>query len=459
MADDILIKGARRIVGHPADVSDLRIQGGVITEVGSDLTASPGEEVVQADEMIVMPGMADTHTHLWEALFRGRVAEAWGLEYFTNIPPLGSWIHPEDMYTGVLAGSLELLSNGVTSVLDFCHAILTPEHADAALQGLRDAGIRALLCYDLSGRDPSSQGTLAPSEARFADVERVVSAASSDDLVRIGVAINTIDANNTDQIAREIEFSRSHGLHMTFHNNRGGELEALEHLDLLNNDILPAHCNYTTDADLEALARIGGTISTQPEAETYAGRRPYSMVGRAHRRGVGVALGVDVPALVNPAILTQMRLMYLFQRYLDGEHERAEGQVPVTRRPGVPTLEPADVVRFGTDVGVRSMGLGDVAGRLDPGLAADLVLIDPRPFGMAEAGAEAHLIMNATNGEVHSVMVGGRWRKRDHQLVDVDGEKLLRDRVASREAVLSRAGEIGAGPMTRSWWQWGEPND
>ncbi|MEX0705337.1 MAG: amidohydrolase family protein, partial [Nitriliruptoraceae bacterium] len=271
---DILIRGARRIVGHPADISDVRISGGIITEVGSDLTAAPTDEVVQADEMIVMPGMADTHTHLWEALFRGRVAEAWGLEYFTNIPPLGSWLHPSDMYTGVLAGSLELLANGVTTVLDFCHAILTPEHADAGLQALQDAGIRALFAYDLQGRDPSSQGTLAPSDARFGDVERVMAATSPDGLVRVGTGLNTIDASNGDQVAREVEFSREHGLTMTFHNNRGGELEALERLDLLDRDILPAHCNYTTDADLDALARVGGSISTQPEAETYAGRRP-----------------------------------------------------------------------------------------------------------------------------------------------------------------------------------------
>lgn len=436
--------------------ADVLIEGDTITAVGKDLDAKDAE-VVDCTDMVAMPGMADTHTHLWEALFRGRVSEAWGMEYFTNIPPLGSHLTPEDMYAGVYAGAIELLHNGVTSVLDFCHAILTPEHADAAVRALQDSGIRALFAYDLSGRDPAGKGTLAPSQDRFDDIRRVRgNIDGGTGRVRLGVGLSMVTPESIEQVVDEIEFSRSVSAPMTFHNNSGGELVMLDRARVLAADILPAHCNYTTDEDLDALAACDGFISTQPEAETYAGRRPYSMVGRAHKRGVGVALGVDVPALVNPGVFTQMRLLYLFQRYMDGVHERYEGHVPVARRPGWPQLSTGDVLRAGTSNGVAAIGLGSAVGQIAPGYAADIVLASTKPFGLSEGRLSAHLVMNATNADVDSVIVGGNFVKRDGQLVGIDQEKMLANRITSRDNVLSRAGDIGASTMQETWWPWVE---
>lgn len=435
---------------------DVLIEDDRIAAVGENLEAGEAE-VVDGTGMVAMPGMADTHTHLWESLFRGRVSEAWGMEYFTNIPPLGSHLTPDDMYAGVYAGAIELLHNGVTCVLDFCHAILSPDHADAAVRALQDSGIRALFAYDLSGRDPAGKGSLAPSEGRFDDIRRVqTDLGAGDGLVRLGVGLSGVTVDSIEQVANEIEFSRSISAPMTFHNNAGGELVLLDRAGALGADILPAHCNSTTDDDLDALAACGGSISTQPEAETYAGRRPYSMVGRATRRGVGVALGVDVPALVNPGLLTQMRLLYLFQRYMDGVDERYEGHVPVARRPGWPRLSTGDVLRAGTVDGLAALGLDGQVGRIVPGYKADIVLISTDPFGMSEGRISAHLVMNTTNADVDSVMVNGSFVKRSGQLVEIDTKEMVAKRLAAREKVLSRAGEIGTSGMRETWWPWVE---
>lgn len=432
---------------------DVLIEDDTISAVEANLEAGDAE-VIDCTGMVAMPGMADTHTHLWEALFRGRVSEAWGMEYFTNIPPLGSHLTPDDMYAGVYAGATELLYNGVTSVLDFCHAILSPDHADAAVRALQDSGIRALFAYDLAGRDPAGKGVLAPSEGRYDDIQRVQGDLDQDARVRLGVGLNGVTHETIEQVIGEIEFSRSISAHMTFHNNAGGELVMLDQAGALGPDILPAHCNYTTNEDLEALAGCDGSISTQPEAETYAGRRPYSMVGRAKKRGVRVALGVDVPALVNPGVLTQMRLLYLFQRYMDGVHERHEGQVPVARRPGWPQLDTSDVLRAGTTDGVAAMGLGDDVGQVAPGYKADIVLVSTEPFGLSEGRLSAHLVMNTTNADVDTVMVGGEFVKRDGILVGVDDKKMLGDRVKARDDVLARAEAIRSKGMQETWWPW-----
>src|SRR5690606_12787387 len=111
--------------------------------------------------------------------------------------------------------------------------------------------------------------------------------------------------------------------------------------------------------------------------------RPMTMTARAHARGVRVGLGVDVPAMVSSSIAQQMRYTYLLQRVLDGAQERAEGQVPVARRPGLPSLTARDVFIFGTRNGVEAMGFGDISGQLAPGRRADLVVFDTRLHGMS----------------------------------------------------------------------------
>lgn len=453
----LLIRGARVMSCNDAigdlDRADVLVEGTKVREVGQGLEAA-GAEVVDAAGMLAIPGMVDTHTHLWETLFRGRVSEAWGMEYFTNIPPLGSWMSPEDLYAATYAGAVELLAAGVTTVFDYCHSILSPEHADAGIEALRDAGIRAIFGYDLVGRDPAGNGVLGPSEERFDDVARLhdaIGAAPGSDL-QLAVCLSGVGVDTLDTVAREVAFGRELGCLMSYHNNTGGEIVLLDRADLLDTDILAAHGNYATDEDLELLGAIGGFLSTQTEAETYAGRRSMSMVARGHRRGVGIALGVDVPALVNPAIVTQMRLLYFLQRFMDGMQERMEGQVPVARRPGVPTLTVRDIFRFGTTNGQAALRQGEHVGQIAPGFEADIVLIDARTFGMAEGDPAAHVVLNSGIGDVDSVLVGGRFRKRAGQLVGVEASEMVEARENARRRVLEAAGE-DAGPR-RTHWKW-----
>jgi len=435
------------------EAADVLVEGARIAQVGADLAAADAE-VIDAAGMLLMPGMADTHSHLWEAPFKGRVTEAWGWEYFTNMHPLVSWLSAEDLYTATYAGAVESLAAGVTSMFDYCTAVMSPEHADAAIAGLRDAGIRAVFGYDLRGADPGRRWQHGPSGERFADLERVKgSLADDDDMMRLAICLSEVTPENLDRAEREIAFARELGCRMSWHNNKGGEIVLLHERGLLGPDMLPAHGNYTTDEDLELLGAVGGHLTSQPEAETYAGRRSMTMIGRGHRRGVRIALGVDVPAIMNLGLLPQMRLLYLLQRYIDGMHERLEAQVPVARRPGVPTLTVRDIVRFATVNGQSALGVEDTVGQIAPGFQADLILMDTRTFGRAEGDPAGHVVLNSSAGDVDTVMVAGKLRKRDRRMVGVDTGKLLADREAVRDRAYAGAGET-IGRMTRTHWEW-----
>jgi cytosine/adenosine deaminase-related metal-dependent hydrolase len=72
--------------------------------------------------MIIMPGLVDTHRHLWETALRGLAADWTLMQYLQNmLGPLAAAYRPEDVYLGNLLGSLEAINAGITTVFDWSH--------------------------------------------------------------------------------------------------------------------------------------------------------------------------------------------------------------------------------------------------------------------------------------------------------------------------------------------------
>ena len=126
---------------------DVLIEGSKIVAVRPDIVAD-GATVIDAGNMIVMPGFIDTHRHMWQAALRNVQPDATLADYFRVILNKYALVYrPEDVYAGNLLTALGALDAGVTTVLDWSHIQNTPEHTDAAVKGLQDAGARAVFGY------------------------------------------------------------------------------------------------------------------------------------------------------------------------------------------------------------------------------------------------------------------------------------------------------------------------
>ena len=144
----ILIENGWVVTGDPAIGTltgcDVLIEDGLITGLGPGLP-SDGAEVIDARDMMVFPGLVDTHKHTWQSAVRHRCTELDLQTYFGEMfGRLGSQYRPEDVYAGNLLGALSAIDAGTTTLMDWSHVQNSPVHSDQAIAALRDSGIRAV---------------------------------------------------------------------------------------------------------------------------------------------------------------------------------------------------------------------------------------------------------------------------------------------------------------------------
>ncbi|MEV0649680.1 amidohydrolase family protein [Phytomonospora sp. NPDC050363] len=383
---------------HPA--TDVLITDGRITALGPALTADDAE-TVDATGRYVLPGFVDTHRHTWQTALRGIAADADLGEYLHRVlGDIAPRVQPADIHAGTLAGALDAIDGGVTTLQDFSHALYTPDHADAAVSALRASGIRALFGY---GR-PVFGGT-----ADHADVRRVH--ASMGGPLTMALAPHGPSYSPIETVEEDWALARELGVPLVVHVGAGPvaerPVEALRARGLLGPGILYVHGNSLPDAELKLIADSGGTASVAPAVEARMGHGA-PVAARFRAAGVVTGLGVDVVTTVAGDMFALMRAAMLS---LDAS--------------GGPRLDVGDTLRMATIDGARALGMANLVGSLAPGKRADLMLIRAGDVNLLGAvDPVAAVVTSAHPGNVEAVMVDGRFVKRDGRLEGVDLARL-----------------------------------
>ncbi len=395
------------LTGHFAR-ADVLVVDGRIREIGSGIDAADAV-VIDATGTFVLPGFVDAHAHLWEASMRGISADwdiidfAWGIRF--NHAGLHE---PEDLFAGVLAGALASLDSGTTTVLDHVHAVAGPDHADEALRAVTEAGIRAVWAYGLTDV-PGSTGFGSP-ELRHGDTRRLRAKLPDAGRVTMGLAVNDLLAVPWEQTAQEYALARDLGVLLTGHLNttwgprRPPEVEFLAHDGLLGTRQLYSHGDASSDHELQLLAAAGSALVSTPESELQMGLGT-PLFHRAAAMGVTVALGSDLQANNSPDAFTQMRLAR--------QAENGRGHQSVLDGPGLAGLDGVgvtvrDSLHLATMGGATALGMQDLIGSLEPGKAADIVLL--RNDGLRQrpiVDPFATVVEHSQVGDVDTVLVDG----------------------------------------------------
>jgi 5-methylthioadenosine/S-adenosylhomocysteine deaminase len=408
---------------------DVHVRDGTIVAVGAAL-AAPGAEVIDGRDMIALPGLIDTHWHLWNSQARTLVADGPELGYFPVVMRLGQVYAPEDTYRGVMLGVAEAIYSGVTTVHDWAHNVRSPADADADLRALADAGIRARFSYGHRHGHPADQPMDRADLARVQREWFAGGGTSRDGLLTLGIAsrghpaITQVHVAQAEVLRADWDYARSLGLPITMHASAAGAAETLQ--DWLAPDTQLVHGVFFTERDRAVLAEKGVHLSVAPFSELRSTTSP-SQITEMLAAGILVSLSFDASSLAaNADMFATMRVA------VDVEHMRQRD---------VFALPPRKALELATIDGARDLGIADRTGSLAPGKRADLILVRTTDLNMMPlVDPVIALVHCAQPYNVDTVVIDGRILKRGGQLTAIDIAQVGREAAESLAGLRVRAG-------------------
>jgi cytosine/adenosine deaminase-related metal-dependent hydrolase len=406
--------------------ADVHVRDGRIMAVAATVSA-PGAQVIDARDMIVMPGFVDTHWHLWSTALRMIVRADDPKEgYFPTTIRLGRHFKPEDSYIAVRLGVAEGLLSGITTVHNWSHNTVTPEHADAEIQALKDIGICARFSYG------TGQGYPADKQMDFAGLASAQNQWTSD-MLGIGACLRTPGvAGQRGSISvglfrSEVDEIRKLGLPMTIHCGPKNLIDLLGKNNLLGPDILLVHPQGMTPAELQMIGdtRTPWSIAPVIEMSYSAVRNGQIQYHELDAMGIQLGLSIDSSAATNADFFNVMRALM----WSDWQ-----------RRGAPQKLKPKRLVELATIEGARLLGIAGRTGSLTPGKRADLITIRANDINMAPVNDPYYAIaFFGQTSNVETVMVDGRILVRGGKLAAVDVAKTVDDAAESVRGIIERS--------------------
>ncbi|MFC8428751.1 amidohydrolase family protein [Streptomyces sp. NPDC057253] len=420
---------------------DVLIEDGRIVAVEREISADA--EVLDMTGRIVIPGFVDTHRHTWEASIRNVAPDATLDDYFVDILDTFAPLYtPEDVYAANLAGALECLNAGITTLVDWSHINNTPEHPDAAIRALTETGIRAQYAYGSANTSLADYWFESKIAIPGDDVRRIRNQYfASEGLLTMALATRGPGFCVNDVVTSEWALARELDIPITVHVAMGrlagrfGMVKQLHDLGLLGPDTTYIHCCYFSEEEWRLVADSGGTVSIAPQVETQMGHG-WPPVMKAIEHGLRPSLSIDVVTTVPGDMFTQIRAAFGAERArVNADSWQADVPVPDTM------LTARQMLEIATRNGAHVAGLEDRTGSLTPGKRADVVAVDATALNVAPVhDAAAAVALSADVSNVETVIVDGVVRKRDGRLTaDVARARRLveesRDRLlAAKEA-------------------------
>jgi 5-methylthioadenosine/S-adenosylhomocysteine deaminase len=443
---------------------DVLVDGKRILAIGPNLH-SGNVDVIDARGRIVMPGFIDTHHHqAWTAI-RSSIPDSILIDdgtgtpgaqqnYFANIlaGPAGTsgfarHYRPQDVYISELVGGLSQLDNGVTTVHDISQIHHSPQHSDAAVKGLVDAGRRGVLGYF------ESAGNVAGNQYP-ADATRIKQRwfSSADQLTSMSMGGEVYLGLPT--YSQSWAIGRQLGLQIVAHIlSPFGIRSILDSLAArppndplsIRSDNLFIHMTGMSNAAWTKVKDTGAQVSIAFPIEMNM-RHGIPPILKMQELGIEPSLSSDVETNMTACFFTQMRSAMTMQRMVVNQMILEQGDFTTTvwpaPAPGTPPLlNVRDVLRYATINGAKHLRLDSKTGSLKPGKEADIIILDGTQLNVTPVNhVPGAVVQMMDRSNVETVIVAGKVRKWKGRMLDVDLKKLREQLEASRDYLYAKAG-------------------
>ena len=413
---------------------DVLIVDQQIAAVGRDVDVPEGTQVIDATGGIVMPGMIDTHRHMWQTAMRAYGADWTLTQYFVwYYLEHGKTFRPEDIYAGNLTSAWESLEAGVTTTVDWSHGLQSVDHAEAAVDALRAVPGRFVLAYGNIQAGPW-EWTADPAVKAFLTRMR------DDSAIGLQLAFDvTGDPAFPERAAFEV--ARELGLGVTTHAGVWGAtnddgIRLMHENGFMTPQNIYVHAATLATDSYQRIAATGGSVSVSTESEQSAGQG-YPPTWQVRRYGIPVSLSMDTSVWWSGDLFSAMRTTLGADRAREHLEAHMKGATVTHSH-----LRAEHVVDWATRGGAKALGRDDL-GSLEPGKKADVVLIknDMSPVSFPLVNPYGHVAFQAQRGDVHTVIVDGRVVKFANQLVGCDLAAVRRGVEATVDYLRSSLGE------------------
>ncbi len=422
----------------------VEIEDGIITNFivkdSVDRSVYSGE-IVDLPRLTLIPGFVQTHVHLCQTLFRGMADDLELLDWLQQrIFPLENSHNEESLKISADLGLFELQRCGTTTILDMG----TINHQEIIFEELIKSGQRAFAGKCMIDRNdlfPNFKETAADSlNSSTVLADNYHNAA--DGRIKYGFAPRFVLSCSEKLLidTKDLMHDYEGALFHTHSSENKSEVETVRRLTgkenieyfnsigVLEDHTVLAHCIHVNEQETETLKRTGTRVAHCPSSNLKLGSG-IANIPNYLQKGLSVSLAADgAPCNNNLNIFTEMRLAALMQKPIHGAK----------------AMDAKTVFRLATIEGAKALHLENEIGSIEIGKKADLVLLDleraDQSLNENDISIYANIVYSANSGNVHSVMVEGKWVVRNNISTLFEEKELVSRGRTELKKVIERAG-------------------
>lgn len=457
---DLLIKNGTVItVNKNRDVvkSDIAVDQGRIVKIG-DCSGISADKVIDASGCAVMPGMINTHTHIYQALIEGigydMHFEPWNWRFLF---PIVSQMTPEHSYVSAQVAALEMIKSGTTTVCDHWYMHTYFDNVRNLTAALDESGMRACIVYGLLDRsfagetiDEGSMTMVHTKEDLMADVEKFAAQWHNVRRTTVALGVGTTQDASPELLKMSQEYCLANGLQNNFHVAGWSDLIANCYREYQMRDVeylakngytgpnmVYVHSVWLTPEEIHIIADTGTNIAHCPvaNAQLAYGIAPVSEM---LAQNVAVGLGTDGAASYTYDMFEVMRLAGYLQKQ---KHLSAD------------LLTAEQAIEMATVNGARVLNMEDQLGSLEEGKKADIILVDMnRPHLLPVNRYMPKLVYSANGGDVRTTIIDGKVVMEDRVVKTMNEEAVLREAVRCANELTANASNGDTAKLLNAPW-------
>lgn len=411
-----LIKNAYILdmVGEESNIrkADILINGNKIEKIEREINEEVDEKI-NAKNMIVMPGLINTHTHLAMSIFRGYKDDRKLMDWLENaIFPVEDKLEPDDIYWNSYLSCIEMIKSGTTTCNDMYFGM------NKVIESIEATGLRAVVAWCMTDNAIRDKVEKTREYAKKYNVPG--------SKITIFTSPHAPYSCNPDTIKLCVDLAKelNTGLHIHLsetldeektiyerYDKRGTEY--LNDLGVFDVPVVLAHGIYISDSDIDILKHVKGGISHNPISNCKLSSGICDVV-KLRKNGINVGLGTDgIGSTSTLDMFEEMKTAAYLQKVK-------------TKSPT--SITAYEILKMATIEGAKVLGLEDEIGTLEVGKKADMIFIQTDKIHLCpENDVCTNIVYSANGADVDTVMIDGNLIMQNRKMLNINEKVVMKE--------------------------------